>query len=345
MCYIFNFQNIIGVRYILNSFVRMYDTIKSFFTFAYEKFKYFLHMNNNPLSDLPKKNQNEIYRVVNMIKGQLPEAGLIILYGSFARNDYVPFDSRIEWNVNTSYTSDYDILVITRGISAAKANNILNNVEDNYYEWGKDIEHLPTLGLIQEDIAELNKKILDSNFFYNEMLGYCKILYDDGTLRLQEPIKLNHSQAKKIAQKYFDINYKDSQQHLEAVQVLYQQKLYKEAYLMLHQAYEKGLSTISLVYTHNSKKEHNLDKLVKNLKGFVPEIMTVFDLKDEEQKRLWNKLKDSYKAPRYNFDYVVVPEDITKIIPYIEKLHKIVKTASIAKIKEYEDKAKEENKK
>ena len=86
---------------------------------------------------LPKNKQEDLYFIVNEIKKRLPKTEMIILYGSYARNEYVDFDEREEFGIITSFRSDYDILVVTSGISDKSAGQTLDNVENVYDERGR----------------------------------------------------------------------------------------------------------------------------------------------------------------------------------------------------------------
>lgn len=58
---------------------------------------------------------------------------MIILYGSYARNEYVDFDEREEFGITYSFRIDYNIWVVTNGISDKSAGQILDNVEMDYF--------------------------------------------------------------------------------------------------------------------------------------------------------------------------------------------------------------------
>ena len=70
---------------------------------------------------LPKSKQEDLIRLVMEINKRLPEAQMIILFGSYARNEYVDYDERIEFGIPTFFRSDNDIYVITSKISDNKA--------------------------------------------------------------------------------------------------------------------------------------------------------------------------------------------------------------------------------
>lgn len=71
---------------------------------------------------------------------RLPQTEHIILYNSYARDNYVRRDIRVEDSgIPTVKISDYDILVITSGINSKKAETVLDNVEDIFFA-GKDFD-------------------------------------------------------------------------------------------------------------------------------------------------------------------------------------------------------------
>jgi predicted nucleotidyltransferase len=61
------------------------------------------------LTHLPDEKQEELKSLTEIILEKVP-AEMIILFGSHARGDWVE-----DFQENTEYVSDYDILVITKG--------------------------------------------------------------------------------------------------------------------------------------------------------------------------------------------------------------------------------------
>ncbi len=98
---------------------------------------------------LPKRKQDDLRRLTEMIRKRLPEAELIVLYGSYARNEYVDYDERVEFGIPTSYRSDYDILVATSGITDKAAGQILDRVDELYYT---DPDRQTPVEFINDDI-------------------------------------------------------------------------------------------------------------------------------------------------------------------------------------------------
>ena len=104
---------------------------------------------------LPKPKQEDLIRLVMEINKRLPEAEMIILFGSYARNEYVDYDERVEFGIPTSFRSDYDIYVITSKISDNKAGIILDNIDSLYY---KEPDYQTPVNFINDDIKTINKE-------------------------------------------------------------------------------------------------------------------------------------------------------------------------------------------
>ncbi|GCB33104.1 nucleotidyltransferase domain-containing protein [Bacteroides faecalis] len=64
------------------------------------------------IKHLPKRTQEEINTLRELIKHHVSWCDMIILYGSYARGGYVLWDERVEFGVHTSYQSDLDIMVV-----------------------------------------------------------------------------------------------------------------------------------------------------------------------------------------------------------------------------------------
>lgn len=89
----------------------------------------------NSIAYLPKAKQDDLYYILKLIRTHLPQAEMVILFGSYARNSYVDYDERVEFGIPTCYRSDYDILVITSNITDAKAEKKLDKIDNLYYRY------------------------------------------------------------------------------------------------------------------------------------------------------------------------------------------------------------------
>ena len=118
------------------------------------------------ISHLPEQKQDDLNFLVAEIRMRLPQAEMIILYGSYARNEYVDYDERVEFGIPTSYRSDYDVLVVTSGVTSKEADDKLSNVEDAYY---RNPDKQTPVQFINDDIEKLNKDLSDGRYFYTQV--------------------------------------------------------------------------------------------------------------------------------------------------------------------------------
>lgn len=284
---------------------------------------------------LPKDKQEELNFLVTEILRRLPQTEFIILYGSYARGNYVRRSIRIEdGGIPTVKISDYDIYVITSGINSKKAETILDNVEDIFFA-GKDFDRDTPVEFINDDIAQLNKFIEEGRYFYTQIKQEGIILYNSGKYKLSRRRKLNFAEIKEQAQEYFGEKFVNANEFLDSTEYFYQKEQYKKASFMLHQACENYYYAIRLTFTLRNNKQHNLSKLSSTTRRYSDDLNTVFPQDTPEEKRLFKLLKAAYVDARYNPHFVVTKEDIDALIPKVELLRDITKRICEEKIKEY----------
>ena len=284
---------------------------------------------------LPKDTQEELNFLVTEILRRLPQTEFIILYGSYARGNYVRRSIRIEdGGIPTVKISDYDIYVITSGINSKKAETILDNVEDIFFA-GKDFDRDTPVEFINDDIAQLNKFIEEGRYFHTQIKQEGVILYNSGKYKLSRRRKLNFAEIKEQAQEYFGEKFVNANEFLDSTEYFYQKEQYKKASFMLHQACENYYYAIRLTFTLRNNKHHILSKLSSTTRRYSDDLSTVFPQNTPEEKRLFKLLKAAYVDARYNPHFVVTKEDIDALIPKVELLRDITKRICEEKIKEY----------
>lgn len=295
------------------------------------------------LSHLPKEKQVDLRLIAQYVAEALgDQCEMVILYGSYARGDYVEYDQRIEFGVPTYFMSDFDILVITQ-----HENNIfyidrqLEKVNERYHQYKGMGRYAFTtkIHFINETIKSFNKQITKCRYFYTDIKKEGIMLYDSGNYKLARRRKLNFTQIKELAQEYFHAKFKTSHNFMMGVTFYYNLGEYNMAAFHLHQACENLYQAIILTSTLYTIKEHNLEELIKEAKTFSLEIIKVFPCNTEEEKRLFILLLKAYIEARYNKNYVATKEDIEALIPRVELLAEITKEACENKIKEYASKA------
>lgn len=284
---------------------------------------------------LPATNQADLRFIADAVKARIKQTEMIILFGSYARNDFVVYDERFEFGKIQSYLSDYDILVVTSGISDGIAAKALDNIEDIYYSKAQDPDRQPPLQFISTDVKKLNKELSEGRYFYTQIKQEGVVLYNSGRFELARRRKLNYSEIKQQAEEYFDEKFQSANEFLENARFNYEKEWYKKSSFMLHQACENYFYAIRLVFTLQNSKQHNLSKLLNSVKKYSPELINVFPQNSPEEIRLFNLIKAAYVNGRYDPDFVVTKEDIEALMPKVEMLAEVTKRICIEKINIY----------
>ena len=287
------------------------------------------------ISYLPSANQRDLHFIVESILSRIKQAEMIILFGSYARNDYVVYDEKYEFRKLQFYVSDYDILVVTSGISEGIAGKALDNIEVQYYNRAKDPDRQPPVQFINIDMKKLNKELKEGRYFYTQIKEEGVILFNSGNFKLARRRKLNFEEIKQQAQEYFDDKFEKGNFFLDDALTNKERGRYQMASFYLHQSCENYFYAIRLVYTQQNSKQHNLTKLLNSVKKYSDDFAKVFPQDTPEEKRLFELIKAAYVNGRYDPDFVVTKEDIDALVPKVEKLAEITKRICEQRIKEY----------
>ncbi len=287
------------------------------------------------ISYLPSTNQRDLHFLVESILSRVKQTEMIILFGSYARNKYVVYDEKYEFGKIQFYVSDYDILVVTSGISDGIAGKALDNIEVQYYNRAKDPDRQPPVQFINIDMKKLNKELTEGRYFYTQIKQEGVVLYDSEKFKLPRRRKLNFEEIKQQAQEYYNEKFRKANEFLIDATNAYNRGSYVQASFYLHQSCENYFYTIRLVYTQQNSKQHNLTKLLNSVKKYSNEFVKVFPQDTTEEKRLFELIKAAYVNGRYDPDFIVTKEDIDALVPKVELLRDITKRICEEKIKEY----------
>ena len=294
----------------------------------------FVNMKNS-IDFLPERKQRDLHELVRLIRDEVKDVVMVILYGSYAKNTYVECDERRDFGVKTFYISDYDLLVVTKRRLGERESTINTRIKDRFL-YGKDAEFHTRPQIINESISKLNNAISECWYFYVDILEQGVMLYDSGEYELVTPRDLNYAEIKEMAQKYFDNKFIIASDFLDGA--LYNDKRkYKMASFNLHQAAENYLKTVRLVYSLYGHKEHDLEFLLGKCKLHTLELAKVFPRDTEEEERLFELLKRAYVEARYNDDFIVTKSDIDALTPKVEQLRDITDRICKEQIARYEE--------
>lgn len=267
---------------------------------------------------LPENKRQDLQQLVDLIRTHIKDVGMVILFGSYAKNKYVDYDQRIEFGTPTYYMSDYDLLVLTRKEIGAIQYSLYAKIKDRFFE-NKNRPFHTHPQFINYGINEFNHALTKAHYFETESKRDGILLYDSGLYKLARRRKLDFAEIRERAQKYFDDKFGRALSFLIDVGHAANRGDYKQASFYLHQSAENLLRTVSLVHILYSPKNHDLDELLRSCKAYTIELCRAFPRNTPEEERLFDLLQRSYIESRYNPDFEITKTDIEALVPKVER--------------------------
>lgn len=284
---------------------------------------------------LPPRKRQDLQQLVALIREQVKQVEMIVLFGSYAKNKYVDYDQRVEFGTPTYYMSDYDIVILTHKPIGAVEYSLYEKIKDRFFE-NKNRPFHTHPQFVNYGIDDFNYALTKAHYFETEIKRDGVILYDSGTYKLARRRKLDYTEIRDRAQKYFDDKFRRALSFLMDAPHPTNRKDYKQASFYLHQSAENFLRTIPMVFILYGHKSHDLSELMNAAKKHTTDIFKAFPRDTEEEKRLFDLLQRAYIESRYNPDFEITKEDIDALIPKIEQLRDIVEKVCCERIAYYD---------
>jgi HEPN domain-containing protein/predicted nucleotidyltransferase len=270
------------------------------------------------LEILPKDKQEELHRVVEIIRGEFePEltVQMIILFGSHARGSWVE-DAGISPNGNYyTYRSDFDIYVLMSKKKHARRVNRRKSLRDKLRTEIKTPVHV-----ISDSVNYFNKCLKEDQYFFTDIKKEGIMLYTSGQYKIAEPRNLTVDERRKKAEEDFDFWYKKSNEYFDQFQNAFNKGNYATAAFELHQTVERLYSTVTLVLTNYKPRGHDLDEYGGMAASQAPILHTVFPRDSKEDERRYQLLKKAYVDARYNKNYQITKEELEWLAERVKNL-------------------------
>ena len=223
------------------------------------------------LEHLPEDKRALLARAVATIRAEVPEAGIIILFGSHARGDWTH-------NPKTGYRSDYDLLVIVDGEEIAQNVTLWDRVHDAI----KGHTTTASVDIIAHDFREVNQQIRRGQFFFVEIWQQGIVLWDARRFALARPKAATPEERRELSREYFDHWFTSASRFLSYSQDGAARGWTSEAAFVLHQSAERYFAAALLVITGTKPTTHDLRKLVELVSPLHPLLAEPFPMGTEE---------------------------------------------------------------
>ncbi|MFO0761552.1 MAG: HEPN domain-containing protein [Byssovorax sp.] len=254
------------------------------------------------LDHLPDKKRDKLGAMVAAIRAEAPAAAMIVLFGSHARGDWVD-------DPETGYRSDYDLLVVVDGADVAEDASLWARVEAAV----RPIAEPSSITLIVHDFRELNQQIRRGQFFFTELWTQGVVLFDEKRFTLARPKAATPEERRALAEEYFDHWFTSAGQFYGQYEHAMSQGWNAVGAFDLHQAAERYLSAVLLVFTGTKPLLHDLEKLSAMVAPLHPLLAAPLPRATEEDERLFKLLKRAYIESRYSKSYRITAEELSQL--------------------------------
>jgi HEPN domain-containing protein/predicted nucleotidyltransferase len=278
--------------------------------------------------NLPEKKRAELFSIVNIIK-EIAPAEIIILFGSYARNEWI--EEKYD-NEHYRYQSDFDILVIVDTKSQHSQAKFERNIE---YRIEQDTNIDTPTSIIVHDIDYINCRLNKAQYFFTDIKKEGIILYNSKKYALSKTKKLLSKERKKLAQEDFDYWFGNANKFYETFFFNFEKGYYSHAAFELHQVVERIYGGILLVFTRYKPNTHDLAILRKLTNSLDNRFIRIFPLEDPENLRLFKLLRKAYVDARYKPSYTVTRDELMQLSKQVEELKKIGKLVCEEKINSF----------
>ncbi|HVV68265.1 MAG TPA: HEPN domain-containing protein [Gammaproteobacteria bacterium] len=268
----------------------------------------------NSLAHLPPDKQQELHELVQPIC-QLAQVEMVILFGSYARGDWV--EEFADDGIHFKYQSDFDLLIIVETHSASEQARIQREIE-------KAIRPLPTvntpISLIVHDIDFVNRRLTRAQYFFSEIKKEGVLLYDSGKFKLSTPRELDTKERYRFAKEDFEYWFTSANKFFKGFSFYFSEKDYCYAVFMLHQVTERLYSAILLVFTRYKPNTHKLKDLRNLVNTLDPRFIKVFALSTPYDQRCFELLCNAYVDARYKPKFTITEEELTSLSNEVNNL-------------------------
>jgi predicted nucleotidyltransferase len=170
-------------------------------------------MKNKLPTTFPKAKKKELEKIVKIIKDNT-RIEMIILYGSYARGDFI--EEEVSKERGTIFKSDFDLFLITRSKGWQEKVRQWTLDENNELRRNEDIKTFVEFAV--DNIQFTNKMLRLGQYFHKDIYKEGIMLYDSGEFKLNQPREFQELEPKerlKQSEEFFKQYIRDARIKLE----------------------------------------------------------------------------------------------------------------------------------
>jgi HEPN domain-containing protein len=171
-----------------------------------------------------------------------------------------------------------------------------------------------------KSIAQVNRLRKEGNPFFTRNCTPGRLLYDNGSVVLEEAPALDEDLLRKKAAADFNRWFEKAAGFLSGAKGFMEMGQNSLAAFMLHQSAEHALTAVLLSATGYREATHNLHKLLQYTALYAPEVAEAFSFAPEEHP-LFRQLQKAYTDARYKESYEMSNEGLAVLFRKVNCLH------------------------
>ena len=281
---------------------------------------------------LPVSKQRELQHVVRILFEEF-EAALksatqpwkkagrilkIILYGSYARGDWVD-------DPKGGYLSDYDILVVVNDERLTDLVDYWSAADDRLMRELTITRSLSApVNFIVHSLSDVNQQLEHGRPFFVDIAQQGVALYEAEGFHFSNPRALPAAEAQVEARAYFERWFPSADAFYAAAEFLIERGDLNEAAFNFHQAAERLYHCVLLVLTLYSPKSHKLNFLRSMAETADPRLIEAWPRSTKFERRCFELLRQAYVNARYSPQYAITNEELEWLGGQVSKLQKLV---------------------
>jgi predicted nucleotidyltransferase/HEPN domain-containing protein len=291
------------------------------------------------LEHLPQSTQRELEHVVRILMeefaaktrpatakwSKLGRILKVVLYGSFARGDWIV--DRVG-----GYVSDYDLLIVVNDDRLTDF-EFWSAAEDRLV---RDVtvsaDLTAPVSFIVHTLTDVNAQLERGLPFFVDIVGQGIALYEAEGFPFAQPRLLAPEAALAEAGKRFQEWFPSALRRAELAREALAKGYLNEAAFDFHQTAERLYHCLLLTLTLYSPKSHRLRFLRAQCEQLAPAVAEAWPRSEKVQRRCFELLREAYVNARYSPHYSITSSELTWISERIAVLEELVREVCQARL-------------
>jgi predicted nucleotidyltransferase/HEPN domain-containing protein len=285
------------------------------------------------IDHLPDRKRRELARIVETLfstverfqasklsaKGKAGKILKVILYGSYARGDWV--EDRV-----SGYRSDYDLLIVVNTKAFVEESELWEDIENELLEQQLSRRIDTPVVPIVHDLADVNDQLSRGRPFFVDVARDGIVLYEMPGHPLARPKPLTAEEQRAEAAGYFDQWYQLSKEALIGAELMLGQNIWRDGAFMLHQATERAYHCALLTLTLYSPKSHRIKALRSRAEDVESRLIAAWPRDSRFSRRCFELLSRAYVEARYSAKYKIDAVELGWLVEHVKLLQATVET-------------------